>query len=237
MRRDFRTGSAGFTLIELVAVMTLLALVSALATPYISSALGVQVKSTARQLAGTMKYVFDEAAIRNVNLRLVFNLDRHGYKVEECGTSDQDFFGAPLLYHSAEDKQRGQDAMDEAARRAQDYASSGSAPPPPQDPLQSCKPVNDVRVSEVTFEEPLTLLGVWTPQYKAILRGHPDGPSEDPSEDTLAEVYFLKGGYAERVFIYLSDGGEDIYTLELEPLTGRVTLHDGEKEVPSEYWR
>lgn len=219
----------------IVAIVLVLALTS-IAMPYVSSALGVQVKSAARQLAGTMRFVYDEAGVKNTNFRIVFNLDRHGYKVEQCDVAADDQFGGAILFHSAEEREKGLEALAEKQRKLEDYASAGSAPPDP-DPLQRCKTYTSEQVSDVTFEDPVTLLGVWTPQYSGVMRGNPSGPPDKPEDDLLVDVYFLKGGYAERAYIYLSDGGSEIYTLELEPLTGKVNLFDGEVEVPREFWR
>lgn len=235
MKRS-RPASAGFTLMEIIVAMVLLTALVAIATPFVSNALGAQVKSKARQLAGTMRYLYDEAGVKSTNFRLVLNLDRHSYKVEQCDASPEDFFGGALLFKNAQDREKGLELLAERQRQLEDYASAGSAPPEP-DPTQRCKPSQDERLAEVTFEEPVTLLGVWTPQYAQVMRGNPDGPSENPEDDLLVDIYFLKGGYAERAYVYLSDGGEEIYTLELEPLTGRVSLYDGEKEVPREFWR
>ncbi len=236
-----RTGLArtsprtGFTLMEMLVVMALLALVLGMTIPYVGGVLGVQVRSAARQLAGTIRYTFDEAVLKSSNFRIVFNLDRHAYTVEQCsGTS------TAILYRNAEERERGEELLEEKLRRLEDYAQSRSgmgALPISDSLLQSCSQAQDPNLAPVVLEEPLTLLGVWTPQYPAVMRGDPEGPPENPEDDQIVVVNFLKGGYAERAFIYLSDGGDDIYTLEIEPLTGMVTMYDGEYEVPQEYWQ
>jgi general secretion pathway protein H len=233
LRRAHRPAQAGFTLMEVVVVMVLFAMMALMAAPYVNSALGVEVKSEARKLAGTMRYLFDEASIQGANYRIVFNLDRHAYLVEKCpGPS------SAILYRSFEERRRGEEAEAERIRQQEDYAKSSSAAVPLADTaLSSCAQSTDPELIPVTLKDPITLLGVWTAQYPAVVRGNPGGPPEDPTQDTIAVVNFLKGGYAERAFIYLSDGGDDIYTLELEPLTGHVILHEGEYDVPREYWR
>lgn len=229
-----RSAQAGFTLMEIIVAMVLIGVLAAMAAPYVSGALGLQVKGEARKLAGKMRYLFDEASIRNSNFRVVFNLDRHAYTVEQCPGAS-----AAVLYRSAEERRVGEELAEEQRRQQEDYArsSSQSLVPLADSTLQSCTQAQDQELQPVTFEEPMTLLGVWTAQYPALVRGNPNGPPEDPTEDTIAVVNFLKGGYAERAFIYMSDGGDDIYTLELEPLTGNVILHDGEYEVPRDLWR
>jgi hypothetical protein len=52
------------------------------------------------------------------------------------------------------------------------------------------------------------------------------------------ELYFFPAGWTEPAFIYLREKGRegDVYTLEVEPLTGRVTIHPDRLQIPSE-WR
>ncbi len=225
-------GARGFTLMELIVAMALLVVLVATAVPYVAGVLGVQVKGAARQLAGTMRYLFDESVIRSANYRLVFNLDRHSYFVELCPG------GSAILYRSADERERSEEQLEELRRRMEDYASApGGRIPLADTTLQSCSRVDESDLEPVVLQEPITLLGVWTAQYDSVVRGDPDGPPDDPEDDRIAVVNFIKGGYAERAYVYLSDGGDDIYTLELEPLTGEVILHEGEYEVPREYWR
>lgn len=226
---------SGFTLMEMLVVLVLMAAIIGLAMPYVGGVLGVEVKSAARKLAGTVRYVFDESVLKSSNFRIVFDLDRHAYSVEQCPGKS-----AAILYRNAEERETGEEALQEKLRRMEDYARSGSEKgvlPLSDTLLQSCSQSQDANLAPVAFEEPLTLLGVWTPQYPAVMRGDPEGPPESPDDDLIVVVNFLKGGYAERAYIYLSDGGDDIYTLEIEPLTGQVTMYDGEYEVPQEYWR
>ncbi len=233
--RRTTTAPAGFTLMEILVVMALLTLLLGMTIPYVGGVLGVQVRSAARQLAGTIRYTFDEAVLESSNFRIVFNLDRHAYTVERCsGTS------TAILYRSAEERERGEERLAEKLRRLEDYAQSRSGMgglPLADTLLQSCSQSQDPNLAPVILEEPLTLLGVWTPQYPDVMRGDPDGPPDDPAEDQIVVVNFLKGGYVERAFIYLSDGGDDIYTLEIEPLTGMVNMYNGEYEIPREYWQ
>ena len=220
---------------EILVVMALLTLMLGMAIPYVGGVLGVEVRSAARKLAGTMRYTFDEAVLKSSNFRLVLNLDRHAYVVEQCSGNS-----TAILYRNAEERARGEELLAEKLRRLEDYAHSrsGLASLPLADSLlQSCSQSQDPNLAPVELEEPLTLLGAWTPQYPDIMRGNPDGPPDDPEDDQIVVVNFLKGGYVERAFIYLSDGGDDIYTLEVEPLTGMVNIYNGEYEIPQEYWQ
>jgi len=223
---------SGFTLMELVVAMLLMVMLITVTVPFISSALGMKVRSSARQLAGTLRYVFDESVLQSSNYRVVFNLDRHTYQVEKCPGN------SAILFRNADDRRLGEEQLADRIKRMEESARNGALKSPLADSaLQSCTTSSDPQLIPVQLEEPVTLLGVWTPQYPEVMRGNPDGPPEDPAEEMVAVVNFVKGGHAERAYIYLSDGGDDVYTLELEPLTGLVNLFDGELEVPRDFWR
>lgn len=72
---------AGFTLIELVIVVFLLGLFSALVMPRLPGIGEDGLKASARRIAGTVKYFFNEAALSGRPHRLEFNLDEGTFRV------------------------------------------------------------------------------------------------------------------------------------------------------------
>lgn len=72
---------AGFTLIELVIVVFLLGLFSALVIPRLPGVGEDGLKSSARRIAGTVKYFFNESALSGRPHRLEFNLDEGTFRV------------------------------------------------------------------------------------------------------------------------------------------------------------
>ena len=52
----------------------------------------------------------------------------------------------------------------------------------------------------------------------------------EPRETGRGYVYFFPGGQTEHAFVYLTDSGDNAYTLEIHPLTGRAVVHRGELE-------
>ncbi len=67
--------AAGFTLIELMVVIVLVGLFSALVVPLVTGVGQDGLKLSARRLAGTVKYLYNEAALTGRPHRLVFDLD------------------------------------------------------------------------------------------------------------------------------------------------------------------
>lgn len=79
---------AGFTLIELALVVVILGLLAGLSTPMLSSLEPNRLNSTARRLAGTVKYLYNEAVMSGTEHRLIFDLATNSYhamQVEPTG--------------------------------------------------------------------------------------------------------------------------------------------------------
>jgi len=71
----------GVTLIELSAVLLIVAVILAFFTPQFRDLTEYQIKSGSRRLAGTIKYLFTEAAIRHTYYRLNYDLKNGEYWV------------------------------------------------------------------------------------------------------------------------------------------------------------
>jgi prepilin-type N-terminal cleavage/methylation domain-containing protein len=71
----------GLTLIELSAVLLILAVLLALVTPKLRDVTEYRIKKSSRRLASTIKYLFDGAVIRHTYYRLNYDLKRAEYWV------------------------------------------------------------------------------------------------------------------------------------------------------------
>ncbi|MBE0598739.1 MAG: prepilin-type N-terminal cleavage/methylation domain-containing protein [Desulfuromonadales bacterium] len=73
---------AGFTLIELTIVVLLLGLFAGLTVPLLTGFGQDKLDASARRLAGTVKYLFNEAALAKTPHRIVFNLDEGNFQAK-----------------------------------------------------------------------------------------------------------------------------------------------------------
>ncbi|HKK01510.1 MAG TPA: prepilin-type N-terminal cleavage/methylation domain-containing protein [Desulfuromonadales bacterium] len=73
----------GFTLVELVVVLFLIGLFSALTLPMLTGFGADNLNLTARRITGTVKYLFNEAALSGRVYRLSYNLDQATYAAKE----------------------------------------------------------------------------------------------------------------------------------------------------------
>ncbi len=83
MRASLRGDSLrGLTLIEVVVVLALVGVLLLAAVPSMRAVTGVDLKSASRELAASMRYVYDEASVRNVVMRVAYDLDNRTWWVE-----------------------------------------------------------------------------------------------------------------------------------------------------------
>lgn len=72
----------GFTLLEMSIVLFIIALAVTLVLPLLGKVGDADLHSAGRYLAGTIKYVYNEAVLEKTAFRLVFDLDHNSYQVE-----------------------------------------------------------------------------------------------------------------------------------------------------------
>lgn len=72
----------GFTLMEIVVVMLLISLFMVFSIPLFSDIGTSSLDSSARRLSGTIKYLFNEAALSGHEYRLIFDLDQGSYRAQ-----------------------------------------------------------------------------------------------------------------------------------------------------------
>jgi len=75
-------GNKGFTLLELIVVMALMAIMMTLVPPLISNALpGTQLKSASRQLAAGLRYARNHALTVRKEATLTMDVEKHSYQI------------------------------------------------------------------------------------------------------------------------------------------------------------
>ena len=91
---------------------------------------------------------------------------------------------------------------------------------------------------KVQFPDSVRFYGVWTPMFDEIQRPHDEYELEQVQQESepkyrIVYTHVFPGGYMEDTVVYVSDAaGEDITSLVVEPLIGRVIVEEGEAEIP-----
>jgi general secretion pathway protein H len=230
-----RARERGLTLIEVSIAIGIAAVLFAAVTISIGAITGSKAKASAAELAGTIRSIYDTAALSGKTCRLVFDLpdpkDEEGitrYRAECAAgnvTTSRDRDDMLLEESRArEDEKKGQKRSD--PRR---NFTRGSDDLPGLDEIlaqEEGRVENAARFSEYTAEEvrPRELpagvnVSVWTRHQR------------EPAEKGVAYLYFFPQGFTEKAQVYVRQG-DNVWTLAVSPLTGKVEIVGEALEVP-----
>ena len=194
----------GFTLIELMVVIAVVAVISAAAVPALRGVTGANARQSAGELAGSLRYLFDTAALRHVTCRLAIDVEAHAFW-PECAPRAVTLSREEQPSRVARElEERFPDERDADRRRLMARTRFGA------------------------FEDRLAQRRV-LPGDAAFGAIHVEGRSQAITEG-VAYVHFFPGGQAQRAFIPVVDG-DLIYTVVLEPFTGRARVVAGPVEA------
>lgn len=230
--RERRRGAGGFTLLELLVVMALLALVMAASVRGLRSMARSDLRASAGKIAGAMRYLFDRASTTGRVHRLVLDLSGKRYWAE---VSDDRYY-LPRELEDEASRERGRAELEiereqENERRANlrtdgrgaAYDLSGYTPQEFKPKRARFSAFKDVGAKVFELPRGVRLMGVYTPRLA------------EPVAEGQEYVYFFPLGQTEAAIVHLSDeGGETIYSLVAHPLTGRVRIERGYVAPPIE---
>jgi Tfp pilus assembly protein FimT len=231
-------------LMEIMVVGAIIAGVFAIALPSTRSLMGVDRQVAAKNLASTYRYLREEATLRNVVFRVAFDLDANTWTVQ-VGDPDTLIFYDQDTRESFEDELRGElrrytqreieaGEAEETVSRLQNFQDVADETlarlvEPPEMPEDGSEPEPS---ASVALPAGTVFAWVQTPQYDKPVEASDDPPKDDEPH-SIAYAFIFPNGYAEPAFIRIvdEDDKDDGYTIEVEPLSGRVILHEEEVEL------
>ncbi len=208
-----RRWSAGFTLIELGAVLAIAIVMVVAGVATLQGVRKADISTSAAKLTVAVRYLYDLAAINNRTYRLVIDMEDNSYWGERIDLSDS--CGTAVL--PADDERGGGERGKEESAQAggpkgAEVDEESGVLGPDGKPKQRLK---DNLLTRRQLPKGIRFMGVMT--------SHQD----ERSEEGQAEVYFFPSGYVERAFIYLERDSE-VYTVETLPLRGVGRVHSKE---------
>lgn len=211
----------GLTLIELVVVMAVISLIAAMGVPALNSILGIEQQSAVKELGQTLTWLQEESAMRNVAFRMEINLDRGSWKVE---------MGEPntLIFANPDDAEEHREEIKDKMKRYSKRQIEAGEVDIGESPAQF-SPLDDaIFTSNKILPSGLQFAFVYTPQYGSDGIEPHDEPPDDSTEDRIAHIHIFPDGTAEHAVIRVInlDNEDDGYTLEMEPMGGKINLTD-----------
>ncbi len=198
----------GFTLIELMIVVAVVAVAAAAIVPAVSSLTGANARAAAGEISGAMRWLFDTAALRHTTCRLALDLDKAAWWPECIPPKGRSAAGGPAPYSPEEDEalaERFPDERDAETRRLLAKSHFGE--------------FADRQVKRRELPGSAGIAEVWTQHLS------------EPASKGMAYVYFYPQGQSEAARVTVADAG-NLYSIVLQPLTGRARVVPGKPEVP-----
>jgi general secretion pathway protein H len=232
-----RRASQGFTLIEVMVAMMVIALIATIGVKGFRTVTKGNLREGSAHMAGAIRFLFDRASITGKYHRLVIDLNEGRYWAE---VSDDRFY-APNQAESEPERQKREekeDAAEEEERKRQERqqmlygnnsSSSSSSSASSSSFDMSKMEVGEFRPRRARFAafketalKPVTLKkvrikSVYTPRMT------------DPVTAGRVYLYFYPLGQTEPAVITLTDeSGESVFSLVVHPITGRVKIYNVE---------
>lgn len=209
------TAQRGFTLIEVIVVIAVVAIMMGITVSFISPSPFRLLQQEARHVIAVVRFAYNEAATQNRVHRIVFDLNENSYWVEEGG---EDFVigaedGNASEAGVAVGDETEPEVVNEETEAGSEVEGEAVAPDTPTTGASDFIPVDDSVAKKVVFHEDI--------QIKDIYVSHQEGPIDEGH----AYLYFFPTGLTEEAVIHFSDLEEELnYSIIVNPITGRARV-------------
>lgn len=215
MRATPRLGSSGFTLIEILITLAIVVMIMGLAVSKMGDSFESQAYDAAKQLASTVRYLFNKAASENLTMRIEFDFEKRSYAVQ----ATQDAY-----------RLESEDARKERLQKKKDALSSLPKPDKESADAKVKAPEGDGESGFAAVDayllDPVTLPG--RVLLKDIFTEHDNGPVSQGK----ASIYIFPNGYVERSIInFKNEDDTEHVAIEINPMTGAAKILDEYKEL------
>jgi general secretion pathway protein H len=208
----------GLTLIEISIALGIAAMLVGISIPAISSITRAQLKAKSGQLASGIRALYGASAISGRSCRLAIDLEAGQYQAE-CAKA------TVRLSSDGERSRNGvrEDSKDEEllARARKERESLSEEERARLDILQKSLFAPSNHIPPTRLGESVRFRQVWVSHQQERYTGG------------IAYLYFWPSGQTENASIQLAQG-DDVFTLLVSPLTGRVRIVSGAADAPGE---
>ncbi|MFN3197910.1 MAG: Tfp pilus assembly protein FimT/FimU [Bradymonadia bacterium] len=199
----------GLTLLEVLIVLSLMAVAIGIAVGNLSGASSMRLRTETNKVAAAVRYAYNRSSALGLYMRMVIDMDAHSYWVE---SSDQPNF------LTKDKRQQGDDPEAEEAEKIAEEQEDGVS----QKYKTRARFSTDEVIPKVTFEKGIKFGGVMT------------SSQDDVFEQGRAYIHFFPNGFVEPSIIY-TVYEDEYYTLQVNPLTGKVTRKAGRIDPDSNF--
>jgi prepilin-type N-terminal cleavage/methylation domain-containing protein len=241
--------ASGFSLIEVIVVIALIAFVYTVALPQMNQKTGAEVATKLAEVAGDVRSAFDLSVLTGKTYRMVFVMNSGDYWLEEADREDI-FLGSDKVdrdQSEAEEKdaatdfdQRFAEYKDLAGQAVTEEKSGHEIAPtsPVMTAKDKLKPPAWARVESLEWSKRSLGPMLMIRDMQAEHHGHKQELLELGPE-ARGMIYFFPGGYVERSVIHIAfkkddmtpDDSQEAYTLTTNPYEGTAEVEPGNQDV------
>jgi len=196
-----KNSPSGFSLLEILLVVALIALLAVVLVPRVSSVFRVGVQSSARRLASMVKYTYDQSVLSGKPHRILIDIDAQTWKVQISKDGK-----LPHKEAAEEFLPPGMSSYDlkESREQIEEATNDGYAAIKGEVNVNLPKGVQIIAVESWRLDE-----------------------KENPARKGQVSIYSFPNGYIDEAVIYLAEMGKENlqqFKVTIKSLTGRVFI-------------
>lgn len=223
MRRP-RPANEGMTLIEIMVVTAIMALGMTGMAFSLGALAQTNLKAGATRFASAARYAYNRAVVRGTTVRLAFDMPAGKFSVEEA-------HGKVTLARADDERHENEAEGGEAVAAVDPWVAAKNRVNEALKPTLGASPFGPITDDEGTAIKRYT--GIELPRHVQLVKlSVPHEP--EPRTQGKGAVHFFPGGYSEHAVVVFSDGSDALMSVEMHPLTGHCTIHEGDYE-PREF--
>lgn len=227
-----RSPDSGFTLIEIMVAIAIVALMTGGAIKGLRSLRRTDLREATTHMSGAMRYLFDRASTTGKVHRLVIDIEGGKYWAE---VSDDRFYvpheaETEQALRTREDKEAEQDEEERRKREERERSNTPSSSSFDMSKIE----VADFRPKRARFAAFKEMALKPVQLKKAKIRSVYTPRVTDALTQGRAYVYFFALGQTEPAIVQLSEAkGDAVYSLVVHPITGRVKIYNQAVDPPA----
>ncbi len=209
LRRVSSRTNGGFTLIEVILVIAIIAVVVTGATFGLGAITRTRLRSSAFRVMSAAQFAYNRSLTQGTTTRLRFDFEKDTMAIEETLTP------VTLATNEQLEDEDGQ-AVDpwDLARARLEQPLTPVKPTSPFQPISNQSGKVLERYTAKPIGDGVSVHALITPHETEIRK------------DGEGSVYFFPGGLTEHAVIQLSDSSDMVYSVEIHPLTGNAKIHN-----------
>ncbi len=190
----------GFTLLELVIVVLILAITATFVVPNITAIFGLGMKGACVQMGTMIRYTYNQSVIKNKVFRIVYDLENGTYWIE---------YGEPI---EEEKDKKDSDTTEKTTKKEENNEEDEK-----ESRIAIRANFSPFEDESNTFGKESLPIGI---SFHGVYTEHSGKVVKEGKEFSL----FFPNGFTEKTMVYLQDRNEKIYTLNVNPVIGSVEI-------------